>query len=120
MACSCLLSLNTVNVCVVLWCTWKHYFHSSISSLPFLSLLVCGDFHLHAFLTFHIVSSLILPLNVPPFHPFTHHPRLYREEECEDGIEDEEEEQTPGTESDSDEQEVANTVPVQTFRYFRT
>ncbi|XP_039676407.1 FH1/FH2 domain-containing protein 3 isoform X3 [Perca fluviatilis] len=33
-----------------------------------------------------------------------------REEECEDGIEDEEEEETPVTESDSDEQEGADTV----------
>lgn len=57
------------------------------------------------------------------FHPSIHSciTCLYREEECEDGIEDEEEEQTPVTESDSDEQEGADTVSSQTTsRYFRT
>jgi len=48
-----------------------------------------------------------------PLHPPT---RVYREEKCEDGIEEEEEE-TPLTESDSDEQEGANQT---TSRYFRT
>lgn len=56
------------------------------------------------------------------FHP-SHtsiHPPL-REEECEDVIEEEEEEETPVTESDSDEQEGADTVSKQTTpRYFRT
>lgn len=64
-----------------------------------------------------ILSPSILPLNILPSPP----PRLYREEECEDGIEDEEEEETPVTESDSDEQEGADTVSkLTTLRYFRT
>lgn len=71
-----------------------------------------------------IASSLpsILPLNVPPIHPFPTPNYLYREEECEDGIEEEEEEEeTPVTESDSDEQEGADRVSKQTTpRYFRT
>ncbi|XP_031709625.1 FH1/FH2 domain-containing protein 3 isoform X3 [Anarrhichthys ocellatus] len=62
-----------------------------------------------------IASSL--PQSSPPTQPSIHPspPCLYyREEECEDGIEEEEEEEeeeeTPVTESDSDEQEGADTV----------
>lgn len=53
---------------------------------------------------------------------FIHPPCLTREEQCEDGVEgQEEEEETPVTESDSDEQEGALTVSNQTTpRYFRT
>lgn len=45
---------------------------------------------------------------------------LFREEECEDGIEEAKEEETPVTESDSDEREGADTVSKETTpRYFR-
>lgn len=66
-----------------------------------------------------IALSLILPHIHPP-PPSTH--LLYREEECESGLKEEEkeakDEETPVTESDSDEQEGAvsqRTTP----RYFR-
>lgn len=75
-----------------------------------------------------IASSL--PQSFPYiFHSTIHSsipPCLHREEECEDGVEEEEEEEekeeeTPVTESDSDEQEGADTVSNQTTpRYFRT
>lgn len=58
------------------------------------------------------IHSSILPFSTPPCP--------HREEECEDGVEEEEEE-TPVTESDSDEQEGALTESNQsTPRYFRT
>lgn len=45
---------------------------------------------------------------------------VFREEECEDGIEEAKEEETPVTESDSDELEGADTVSKETTpRYFR-
>lgn len=68
-------------------------------------------------------ASFIAVINssTHPSTPSTHH--LYREEECESGIKEEEkeakDEETPVTESDSDEQEGAvsqRTTP----RYFRT
>lgn len=70
-----------------------------------------------------IASSL--PKSFPSmFRLYVRSSTLYREEECEDGIEEEEEEEeTPVTESDSDEEEEegADTVSKETTpRYFRT
>lgn len=65
-----------------------------------------------------MTSSLILPSTHPSvFPPFVRSP--YREEEFGSGLEEERVEETPVTESDSDEQEGAvskRTTP----RYFRT
>lgn len=69
-----------------------------------------------------VALFIALSLILPHIHfPSTHH--LYREEECESGLKEEEkeakDEETPVTESDSDEQEGAvsqRTTP----RYFRT
>jgi len=73
------------------------------------------------------LSLSILPIQFPT-QPFIHPspPELHREEECEDVMmeeeeEEEEEEETPVTESDSDEQEGADSVTkLTTLRYFRT